>query len=74
VAKRYITDTHCREVRYTLRDNDPPFVESTVTFTIIPTAIGGTHLQTVHEPEDVSFDRMAGAAANSIGPPLMLAA
>ncbi|MGH8336580.1 MAG: SRPBCC family protein [Gammaproteobacteria bacterium] len=63
-----------REVRYTLRDDDPPFLESTVTFTIIQNAIGGTHLRIVHELKDMRFDQMAGAAANNNSPPLMLAA
>jgi uncharacterized protein YndB with AHSA1/START domain len=63
-----------QEVRYRLRDDDPPFLESTVTFTIIPTAIGGTHLRIVHELKDMRFDRMAEAAANNNSPPLMLLA
>jgi hypothetical protein len=45
-----------------------------VTFTIIPNAIGGTHLRIVHELKDMRFDQMAGAAANNNSPPLMLAA
>lgn len=63
-----------QEVRYRLRDDDPPFLESTVTFTIVPNAIGGTHLRIVHELKDMRFDQMAGAAANNNSPPLMLAA
>lgn len=65
-----------REVRYRLRDHSPPFLESTVTFTITPNATGGTCLRIVHEPTDARFDRMARAAANSNSPPriLMLAA
>lgn len=71
-----ITVTPGQEVRYRLRDHSPPFLESTVTFTITPNATGGTCLRIVHELTDARFDRMARAAANSNSPPpiLMLAA
>ena len=62
------------EVRYRLRDDDPPVLESTVTCTIIPNAIGGTRLRIVAELKDMRVDQMAGAAANNNSPPLMLAA
>jgi uncharacterized protein YndB with AHSA1/START domain len=63
-----------QEVRYRLRDDSPPFLESSVTFTITPNATGGTCLRIVHELTDARLDRMARAAANSNSPPLMLAA
>ena len=66
-----ITVTPGQEVRYKLRDDTPPFLESTVTFTITPNATGGTCLRIVHELTDA---RMARAPANSNSPPLMLAA
>jgi uncharacterized protein YndB with AHSA1/START domain len=69
-----ITVTPGQEVRYRLRDDSPPFLESTVTFTITPNATGGTCLRIVHELTDMRFDRMARTAANSNGPSLMLAA
>ncbi len=69
-----ITVTPGQEVRYRLRDDDPPFLESTVTFTIIPNATGGTCLRIVHDLTDARLDRMAGAAANNNSPPLMLLA
>ncbi len=69
-----VTVTPGQEVRYKLRDDGPPFLESTVTFTIVPNATGGTCLRIVHEPTDAGFDRTARAAANSDGPPVMLAA
>jgi hypothetical protein len=58
-----------QEVRYKLRDDSPPFFESTVTFTIIPNATDGTCLRIVHQLTDMRFDRMARAAANSNSPP-----
>lgn len=69
-----VTVTPGQEVRYKLRDNSPPFLESTVTFTIIPNATGGTRLRITHELTDARFNRMARAAANSNSPPLMLVA
>ena len=62
------------EVRYSLRDDAPPFLESTVTFTIVPNATGGTRLRIIHELTDARPDRMAKTAVNSNSPPLMLAA
>jgi len=69
-----VTVTPGREVRYKLRDDTPPFLESTVTLTITPNETGGTSLRIVHELTDVRVDRMANAAANCNRPPLMLAA
>ncbi|MBP1846198.1 uncharacterized protein YndB with AHSA1/START domain [Rhizobium petrolearium] len=63
-----------QEVRYRLRDGTPPFLESTVTFTIGPNTTGGTRLRIIHELTDARYDRMAKAAANSNNPALMLAA
>jgi uncharacterized protein YndB with AHSA1/START domain len=69
-----IVVTPGQEVRYRLRDDDPPFLESMVIFTIMPTATGGTQLRIVHELKDMRVARMAAAAANDHSPPLMLAA
>ena len=63
-----------QEVRYKLRDNTPPFLESTVTFRIAPNPTGGTSLRIIHELTDVRFNRMTRAAANNNSPILMLAA
>jgi uncharacterized protein YndB with AHSA1/START domain len=63
-----------REVRYRMRDDAPPFLESTVTFTITPSQNGGTHLRIVHELTDARLTRLTTTAANSNGPPLMRAA
>lgn len=73
-APHAVAVTPGREVRYLLRDDAPPFLESTVTFTILPNATGGTRLRIVHELTDARPDRMAKAAANGNGPPLMRAA
>ena len=63
-----------QEVSYRLREDSPPFLESTVTFTIIPNDTGGTCLRIVHELTDSASNRMATSAANSNNPLLMLAA
>ncbi|MBB3524253.1 SRPBCC domain-containing protein [Rhizobium redzepovicii] len=69
-----IAVTPGQEVRYKLRDDSPPFLESTVTFTITPNATGGTCLRIVHVLTDARLDGMTRAPANSNSPPLMLAA
>ncbi|MGH6614713.1 SRPBCC family protein [Sphingomonas sp.] len=62
------------EVRYRMRESDPPFLESVVTFRIAPNATGGTSLRIIHQLADVRFGRMTRAAANNNSLPLMLAA
>jgi len=37
------------EVQYRMRESDPPFLESVVTFKITPNATGGTCLRVIHE-------------------------
>jgi uncharacterized protein YndB with AHSA1/START domain len=73
-APEATTVTPDEAISYRLRDDTPPFLESTVTFTITPNAGGGTSLRIVHELDDVRHERMRKAAANGNGPPLMLAA
>lgn len=62
-----------QEVRYRLRDDTPPFLESVVTFRIFPNPAGGTTLRILHElPDRSTGSKMI--AANSNTPLLMLAA
>lgn len=61
------------EVRYRMRDNSPPFLESTVTFKIAPNASGGTSLRIIHRLADARLERVTSAAANNNGA-FMLAA
>jgi uncharacterized protein YndB with AHSA1/START domain len=63
-----------REISYKMRDDAPPFLESTVTFRIAPSQNGGTNLRIIHEPTDARLTRITRAAANSNSPPLMRAA
>ncbi len=68
-----VSTTPGQEVRYRLRDDEPPYLESVVTFRISPNTAGGTHLRIIHE---IAGRRSDGAvkAANGNDPPLMRAA
>ncbi|MBP1129288.1 uncharacterized protein YndB with AHSA1/START domain [Serratia sp. PL17] len=58
-----------KEISYRMRDDQPPFLESTVTLQIQPTAAGGSLLRVIHRLND---DRLT--AANDSGCHLMRAA
>jgi uncharacterized protein YndB with AHSA1/START domain len=45
-----------QEVRYRMREAAPPFLESHVTFRIVPNADGGTRLRIVHRPVRIAND------------------
>ncbi|WP_417768271.1 SRPBCC family protein [Stappia sp.] len=62
-----------REASYRMREPEPPFLESTVTFRIEPNGSGGTRLRIRHELTDVRLKRRERLPANS-DPCLMLAA
>lgn len=60
------------EVRYRLRESEPPYRESRVTFRIEPNEVGGTRFRIIHQACD---DRQNWPqAANSNGRTLMRAA
>lgn len=61
------------EIRYRLRDDEPPFLESVVTFQVRPDADGGSTLRIVHAPP-VPPPALAKPAANDDVPRLMRAA
>ncbi len=54
----------CEEIRYRMRDNEPPFLESVVTFQVRPNADGGTRLTIIHGPADARLARHPPTAAN----------
>ena len=60
-------------LRYRMRDSEPPFLESVVTFRIGADEGGGSNLHVIHQLVDrrVAQDLIP---ANSNGPPLMRAA
>lgn len=57
------------EISYRMRESEPPFLESIVTFRIRPNANGGTSLRIIHE-----LKRATATAANSNRMPVMRAA
>ncbi len=62
------------EVRYRMRDDEPPFLESTVTFQVRPNVDGGTILRIVHGLVDERLAKQPPIAANNNWPCLMRAA
>lgn len=69
-----ISITPGEEVRYRLRDDAPPFLESIVTFRIAPNANGGTSLRIIHELDDARLRQAERAAANNNSLTVMCAA
>ncbi|QWW66233.1 SRPBCC domain-containing protein [Rhizobium sp. WYJ-E13] len=69
-----LSETPSKEIRYRLRDDAPPYLESTVTFTIAANASGGTSLRIVHELTGATFERLSRSVANNNGQTMMLAA
>jgi len=53
------------EVRYRLRDPQPPFLESCVTFRLTPTPAGGTRVHIIHEIDADQRRALALRSANS---------
>lgn len=62
------------EISYRMREDEPPFLESTVTFQIRPDPYGGTVLRIVHGLTDARLDPRMPPAANNNAPSLMCAA
>ena len=60
------------EICYRMRDDEPPFLASTVTFEVSPRSGGGTRLRIVHRLADARLDRRPQAANGNR--PLMRAA
>ena len=70
-----VSSTPGEEVRYRMREDEPPFLESIVTFQIAPAAGGGTRLRIIHGLADAGLRRrQAPSAANSNRACLMRAA
>jgi uncharacterized protein YndB with AHSA1/START domain len=62
------------QVRYRMRDDEPPFLESIVTFEVRPNDSGGATLRIIHRLAGTDDRRQALAAANSNRRRLMCAA
>jgi len=61
-AAEPIASTPGEEARYRLRDDAPPFLESEVTFRVLPNGAGGARLRIVHRLTDPRLARPARAA------------
>jgi uncharacterized protein YndB with AHSA1/START domain len=57
-----------------MRDDEPPFLESVVTFQVTPVADGGTRLLIIHRLMDARLEVRLPVAANSNDRCLMRAA
>jgi len=62
------------EIRYTMRDTAPPFLESIVTFQVRPDANGGTILRIIQRLTDARAQARVPVPANANGPWMRLAA
>ncbi|NPV25696.1 SRPBCC family protein [Bradyrhizobium aeschynomenes] len=69
-----ISSTSGEEVRYRMRDDEPPYLESIVTFQVMPNADGGTRLRIIHGLPATTLLRRIPPAANSNARNLMRAA
>ncbi|WP_282608055.1 SRPBCC domain-containing protein [Pelagibius sp. Alg239-R121] len=62
------------EVSYRMKDNEPPFLESEVTFQVRPDGDGGTILRVIHVLLDEQVTQQPLKAANNNRPVMMHAA
>ena len=62
------------EVRYRIRDDEPPHLESVVTFRLSPNDAGGTTLRIVHRLDDARLTQPGPRAVNDNGCTQMRAA
>ncbi|WP_316161214.1 polyketide cyclase [Bradyrhizobium sp. SZCCHNRI20481] len=69
-----VSSTPGEEVRYRMRDDEPPYLESIVTFQVMPNAAGGTRLRIIHGLVVTKLMRRTPPAANSNRRSLMRAA
>lgn len=71
VSAEPVSSVPGEEVRFGIREDVPPFLESIVTFQVRPNTDGGTKLRIVHELADA---RQAPKTSNGDWPTLMRAA
>jgi len=69
-----VSSTPGEEIRYRMRDDEPPFLESIVTFQVKPDTAGRTRLRIIHELADMTIKQRMPRAANSNRRCLMRAA
>jgi uncharacterized protein YndB with AHSA1/START domain len=64
VSAEPVSSAPGEEIRYSMREDTPPFLESVVTFQVSPNADGGTSLRIIH---GLVSSRLAPRAANDNG-------
>lgn len=69
-----IAFTRGEEVQYRIREKEPPFFESTVTFRIQPGINGSTHFTIIHRLDGAEDKSLSTEPANSNGACIMRAA
>lgn len=69
-----VSSTPGEEIRYGMREAEPPFLDSVVTFQLSPNETGGTRLRIVHGLADARQLRRPLRAANNNGSCRMRAA
>lgn len=74
VSAEPVSSAPGKEIRYSMREEEPPFLESVVTFQVRPNADGGTKLRIIHELTVVRRSIQIPQAANSNRACLMRAA
>lgn len=63
-----------REIRYRMRDRQPPYLESLVTLQLSANGRGGTDLRIIHDLTDARLKKQLAQPANSNGAIVMCAA
>ena len=72
VSAEPVSSVPGQEVRFGMREDEPPFLESVVTFQVLPNVDGGTRLRIIHELADAQKALQGSNAAD--WPTLMRAA
>jgi uncharacterized protein YndB with AHSA1/START domain len=72
VSAEPVSSVPGKEVRFGMREDEPPFLESAVTFQVLPNVDGGTRLRIIHELADAQKAQMETNIAD--WPTLMRAA
>ncbi len=62
------------EISYAMKDDEPPFLESRVTFQVLPRDDGSTMLRIIHRLADERLTKLPSSAANNNGYCFMRAA
>jgi uncharacterized protein YndB with AHSA1/START domain len=74
VSAEPVSSAPGEEIRYSMREDEPPFLESVVTFQLRPSADGGTRLRIIHGLVSARLALQVPRTANDNGPCLMRAA